>query len=80
MQGFPNGVNLWRGVWPKWPKTAWKLQNQHFGGKTVWGSMGAQVNFLGNGGIRKKKTLEVTERIKTILSTFIWDKLGMSIN
>ena len=40
-------------------------------GKTVWGSMGAQVNFLGNGGIRKKKTLEVTERIKTILSTFI---------
>ena len=37
-QGFPNGVDLCGGkIWAKWPKTAWKLQNQHFGGKTVRG-------------------------------------------
>ena len=41
------------------------------GAKQCGEAWGAQVNFLGNGGIRKKKTLEVIERIKTILSTFI---------
>ena len=31
-------------VWAKWPKTAWKLHNQHFWDKTV----GRQANFLGS--------------------------------
>ena len=34
-QGFPIGVNLWGTICVKWPKTAWKLENWHFGGKKV---------------------------------------------
>ena len=41
------------------------------GAKPCREAWGAKVNFLGNGGIQKKKTLEVIERIKTILSTSI---------
>ena len=37
-------------IWAIWPKTAWKLQNQHFWGKTVGGYMGGQANFLGSKG------------------------------
>ena len=33
----------------KWPKTAWKLQNQHFWGKTV-GGHGGEANFSGSVG------------------------------
>ena len=32
-------------VWVKWPKTAWKLQNQHFGDKTVGGHGGTSQIF-----------------------------------
>ena len=38
-------------IWVKWPKPAWKLQNQHFWVKTVAENMGGQVNFLSSGGI-----------------------------
>ena len=49
-----------------------KITKSAFWGQNRVGKHGgAQVNFLGNGGIQKKKTLEVIERIKTISSTFI---------
>ena len=36
----------------KMAKTAWKLQNQHFGGKTIrGGGHGEQFKFSGSGGI-----------------------------
>ena len=38
-KGFYNGVDLWGTFWAKWLKTAWKLQNQHFGDKTVLGPL-----------------------------------------
>ena len=37
-------------IWAKWPKTAWKLQNQHFGGKIVGGHKQTQANFSGSAG------------------------------
>ena len=47
--GFQNVVDLWEGtIWEKRPKTAWRLQNPHFGGKTVGDMGGRQTNFLGS--------------------------------
>ena len=60
IQGFPSGVDFCVGGesgenWTKWPKTAWKLQNQHFWGKAVrgygnGGGGGVQANLLGRRG------------------------------
>ena len=46
LQGFPNGIDWWRTIWAKWSKTAWKLQNRHFGVKTVERKWGDQLIFL----------------------------------
>ena len=51
MQGFPNGVNLW----------GENYKISILGAKPCGEAWGAQVNFLGNGGIQKKKTLEVIQ-------------------
>ena len=32
-------------VWAKWPKTAWKLQNQHVGGEVVGSTWGTSQFF-----------------------------------
>ena len=52
-QDFPSEVNCWGDFWPKQPKTALKEQNQHFGGKIVWGTwgnMGGLAKVLGGKG------------------------------
>ena len=36
-------------IWAKWPKIAWKTQNQHFWVKTVRGPGKGQANFSGSG-------------------------------
>ena len=50
-QGFPNGVDLWGTIWTIWPKTAWKLKNQHFRGKTLGRTWGDEPTFCIVGGI-----------------------------
>ena len=48
---FKIGLTFWRIFWAKWPKTALKLQNQHFGRTTLGGMEGwGQANFLGSRG------------------------------
>ena len=48
-QGYLGSTNGEGTFWAKWPKTAWKLQNQHFWVKTVGGGVwGEQANFLGS--------------------------------
>ena len=41
---FQLGLTSGGTFWAKWPKTAWKLQNQHFWGKTM-GCMGNRTTF-----------------------------------
>ena len=71
---FPIRVSQVKGTfWEKWPKTAWKLQNQHFWGKTV-GDMRNKLIFWVVGGYSQSSPPQWGETLYRRSVGFDWQQ------